>query len=406
MKSVAASRPACARSGHLWREPPSRRPRPAGADTTGQPRPSSRPQPPSSAAGINFVRVDVIVTDKNGNERRRPQGKRLRGHRRREAADGRKLQAHQARRRPDAGRRPAAADSHRRRRRRPKPRATTCGCSSSSSTTITCDGWPAWAFATRSTKFIETQLGPSDMIGLMYPLAVGAERPDDAQSRRHRAGDSKVSWAQVRLHPENDIRGAVRELPDRDRRADPQRGVAVGAQGLIIHMGALKQGRKSLILVSEGFTYMLPPQMRSPNSQMPAIAGSQPGGGGTIQSPRSRAQFFARRSTCSRICATLRRGQPQQRVDLRGRSARSGGVRVRHERAVVGNEHGSAVPERHDGHAADAGRKHRRPRHREPQRSRGRDEADHPRQQRLLPARLQLDRRRRPTASSTRSRSA
>ena len=41
-------------------------------------------------------------------------------------------------------------------------------------------------------------------------------------------------------------------------------------KGLIVHMGTLKEGRKSLIVVSEGFTYMVPPQMRSPNAQMPA----------------------------------------------------------------------------------------------------------------------------------------
>ena len=36
-------------------------------------------------------------------------------------------------------------------------------------------------------------------------------------------------------------------------------------KGLIIHMGSLKEGRKSLILVSEGYTNMLPPQLRDPD---------------------------------------------------------------------------------------------------------------------------------------------
>ena len=47
--------------------------------------------------------------------------------------------------------------------------------------------------------------------------------------------------------------------------------------------------------------------------------------------------------------------------------------------------------ERDDRLAARARRQHRRPRDRQPQRSRRRDEADHPRRERLLPARLQLD---------------
>src|SRR4029079_17255353 len=40
-------------------------------------------------------------------------------------------------------------------------------------------------------------------------------------------------------------------------------------KALVVHMGTLKEGRKALILVSEGFTYMLPPQMRNANAQQP-----------------------------------------------------------------------------------------------------------------------------------------
>jgi len=42
-------------------------------------------------------------------------------------------------------------------------------------------------------------------------------------------------------------------------------------KALVIHMGTLKEGRKSLILVSEGFSYMVPPQMRNANAQMPGF---------------------------------------------------------------------------------------------------------------------------------------
>jgi hypothetical protein len=42
-------------------------------------------------------------------------------------------------------------------------------------------------------------------------------------------------------------------------------------KALITHMGSLKEGRKSLILVSEGYTYMVPPQMRSADAQQPGL---------------------------------------------------------------------------------------------------------------------------------------
>src|ERR1041384_5414640 len=40
-------------------------------------------------------------------------------------------------------------------------------------------------------------------------------------------------------------------------------------KSLITHMGSLKEGRKSLILITEGYTYMVPPQMRNADATMP-----------------------------------------------------------------------------------------------------------------------------------------
>ena len=46
-------------------------------------------------------------------------------------------------------------------------------------------------------------------------------------------------------------------------------------KALIVHMGSLKEGRKSLILVSEGYTYMLPPQMRNADAQHAGLGQSE-----------------------------------------------------------------------------------------------------------------------------------
>jgi hypothetical protein len=42
-------------------------------------------------------------------------------------------------------------------------------------------------------------------------------------------------------------------------------------EGLAIKLGGIRDGRKSVIFVSEGFTVVLPPEMRRTNSQMPQI---------------------------------------------------------------------------------------------------------------------------------------
>ena len=78
--------------------------------------------------------------------------------------------------------------------------------------------------------FVQNNLGPSDMIGVMYPLestrAVRMTRNHSAVVARPAA----VPRAQVRVPAEEPVRGDLRALPDRNRRADPQPGVAVGDQ--------------------------------------------------------------------------------------------------------------------------------------------------------------------------------
>jgi hypothetical protein len=42
-------------------------------------------------------------------------------------------------------------------------------------------------------------------------------------------------------------------------------------EGLSVKLGALREGRKAVIVVSEGFTAMLPPQLRDPVATMPGF---------------------------------------------------------------------------------------------------------------------------------------
>ena len=42
-------------------------------------------------------------------------------------------------------------------------------------------------------------------------------------------------------------------------------------RSLVTHMGSLREGRKAVILVSEGYTNYLPPQLRDPIASMPGL---------------------------------------------------------------------------------------------------------------------------------------
>src|SRR5262249_10971025 len=66
-------------------------------------------------------------------------------------------------------------------------------------------------------------------------------------------------------------------------------------KALIMHMGSLKEGRKALILVSEGYSAILPPQMRNPVATLPGFGNPNAFNpdAGTSDPNEDRAQFAA-----------------------------------------------------------------------------------------------------------------
>ena len=113
-------------------------------------------------------------------------------------------------------------------------------------------------------EFIANQLGPSDLVGVMYPLT-----PVDAAviNRNHQGVINAVEKFEGRkwnYEPINNVeRGYVYKLtPDGIEMI--RRQVSLTAiRGMCTKLGSLREGRKSLIVVSEGYSSMLPPQMRS-----------------------------------------------------------------------------------------------------------------------------------------------
>ena len=70
-----------------------------------------------------------------------------------------------------------------------------------------------------------------------------------------------------------------------------------------IRLGSLREGRKSIVFVSEGFTAMLPPQMRRMDASQPAESdehGRCSGGCRTARSSRS-PEWFGQTDVYSRL---------------------------------------------------------------------------------------------------------
>src|SRR3989475_5758039 len=256
------------------RQPPGQRP---PAQQQAQPpqrpadQPPDQPQPPTFRAGINFVRVDVIITDKNGNAIADLQPSDF------DVSEDGKPQKIETFKlvKLDGGRADAINDPPREIRNDYDEEAEAAR-DDVRLFAIFLDDYHVRRGSSPSVRkqlaqFIETQIGPSDMVGVMYPLestaSVRMTRSHSAVSRglqqflgRKFEYDPKNQYEEVYAHYPTEIVERIRNQ------------VSLSAlKALIVHMGSLKEGRKALILVSEGYTNIIPPQMRNADATMPGL---------------------------------------------------------------------------------------------------------------------------------------
>lgn len=126
-------------------------------------------------------------------------------------------------------------------------------------------------------RFVQTQLGPTDMIGVMYPLEATASvrmtRNHDAVMR----GLQQFKGRKYDYAPRNEFEERYAYYPTETVEKIRNQVSWSAIKSLIVHMGGLKEGRKALILVSEGYNAMLPPQMRDANATIPGSGNSAAG---------------------------------------------------------------------------------------------------------------------------------
>ena len=199
--------------------------------------------------------------------------------------------------------------------------------------------------------------GPSDMIGVMYPLESTASV---RMTRNHSARDARaaaVSRARsTTTTPKNQFEEKLRALSGRDRREDPQPGVAVGDQGADrAHGRRSRKGARRSILVSEGYTSIAAAadaQRRRAPCPGPATR--------THGNPHGRRQRSERRSRAVarrpghglRSARRLRHREPEQRrrstPSIRAACPASSSTSTRASACRADQQ----VPELDDGHAA------------------------------------------------------
>ena len=250
----------------------------AGQPDRPAPDPAQTPAPPIFRTGINFVRVDVIVSDRSGATVSDLKQTDF------EVTEDGKPQTVEAFKliRLDGGTIPSPDGLPPRQIRTDADEESEAAKDDVRLFGLFLDDYHVRQGASITvreplTRFIENQLGPSDMIGVMHPLT-----PLDSirMTRNHSTISRAVQQFQGRkgdYRPENDFEQRYINYPA-ETVEQIRNQVSLGAiKALIVHMGGLKEGRKALILVSEGYSNILPQQLRDPVAALPGFGNPQRG---------------------------------------------------------------------------------------------------------------------------------
>jgi VWFA-related protein len=117
-------------------------------------------------------------------------------------------------------------------------------------------------------RFVQTQLRPNDIVGLMYPLT-----PVDGISFTRNMGSivsaiEKFEGRKFNYEPRNTFEERYARAPSEVVEQIRNQVVMTAIRGLATRLGGLREGRKAIIYVSEGLTAMLPPQLRTSDASL------------------------------------------------------------------------------------------------------------------------------------------
>jgi VWFA-related protein len=128
-------------------------------------------------------------------------------------------------------------------------------------------------------RFIRNQLGPMDIIGLMYPLTGFNEI---GYTRNHEAVIKEIQRFDGRKHdytPRNQFEEKYIYYPAEAVERIRNQVSLSALKTLVSGLGTVREGRKSVILVSEGYSNYLPPSLRDPVAAMPGYGNPNRRGG-------------------------------------------------------------------------------------------------------------------------------
>ena len=239
----------------------------AEAEAPGDQQPPAEPEPPTFRAAINFIRVDVIVTDDDGNFVTDLDVSDFQVFEDGELQDVESFQLVEIGPVPDPDAEPARPIINRYDEEREAARADT-----RIFVVFFDDYHVRWENGVRAgrtlARFIRENLRPTDLIGVMYPLTP----IDDVQLTRNHEAIAEAAENFYGVKYDYEARNMFEqryvhyptEIVERIRN-----DVSLSAlEGLMVRLGGVREGRKNVLLISEGYTNYVPVELRSMNAEM------------------------------------------------------------------------------------------------------------------------------------------
>lgn len=139
--------------------------------------------------------------------------------------------------------------------------------------------------------FVQNQLGPQDMVAVMYPLTPVGSLTFTRSKSSMIAAINAFEGRKGQYQPRNEFEERYAYYPTATVEKI-RNDVTMGAlKGAAVRLGGMRDGRKSIIFVSEGFTSTVPAQLNDPVAAMPGVGRRVPPGV-DVNTPRADSQRF------------------------------------------------------------------------------------------------------------------
>jgi VWFA-related protein len=125
------------------------------------------------------------------------------------------------------------------------------------------------------TQFIENQLRPLDLVAVMYPLTPVTDIDFTRNHQRIINAIQHFEGRKYKYEPRNLFEEQYQRAPTEVVEEIRNQVVMTALRGLSVRLGSIRDGRKSIIYVSEGLQSMLPPQLRSADASQGKIGNPQ-----------------------------------------------------------------------------------------------------------------------------------